>query len=123
MFTGLSILGIFNFFKTNIKWIAIILVSLIITFGLWRYTRLVENYALAQQTIEQQQQIIRDKEKQIIKERELNALSNSIIEEQAKELANIQSSLDNITNNLPDDSKELAPESIRETIRRLRNIK
>ena len=68
-------------------------------------------------------QAIADKESQIAKERELNKLTNQIIEEQATQLAQLQEDLKNITANLPEDAAALAPESIRETIRRLRNIK
>ena len=112
-----------TFAKNNLKWIVIGLAVIVASYGAYRYTKLVQNYAVAEQVIEQQKQAIADKESQIAKERELNKLTNQIIEEQATQLAQLQEDLKNITANLPEDAAALAPESIRETIRRLRNIK
>lgn len=105
--------------KDNFKWIAIALLAIVIAFGAWRYTKLVENYAQAQYTIEQQEQIIKDKEKALQLERDINTIAISALEQQAKEMAELESQLKDITNNLGDDAGNLAPDSIRELLKRL----
>lgn len=107
------------FVRGNMKWIMIGLCAVIIAFGAWRYTRLVENYATAKQTIAQLEQNVRDKENALKLERELNALADEAISKLENENETLEDALERITANLPEDSGDLAPESIRETLKRL----
>lgn len=116
----LSILSLaFSWGKSNFKWVAIALLAIVLAFGGWRYTKLVKDYANSQQIIELQKQAIADKEKALQNERELAKLQVQALEEQAIELAKLQAQLENITDNLGNDAGDLAPESIREILRRL----
>lgn len=110
---------IFNWSKDNFKWIAIALLAIIIAFGAWRYTNLVKNYANAQYVIEQQENLLKDKEKQLQQERDLAKMREAALEQQAKDLAELEAKLDNITDNLGQDAGDLAPGAIREILKRL----
>ena len=116
----LSILSLaFSWGKSNCTGVAITLLAIVLAFGGWRYTKLVRDYANSQQIIELQKQAIADKEKALQNERELAKLQVQALEEQAIELAKLQAQLENITDNLGNDAGDLAPESIREILRRL----
>lgn len=108
-----------GFLGSNIKWVAIIALVTMLSLGAWRYTKLVENYAIAQQTIAQLNQNIKDKENALAFEREKFALSEQIIEDMTKENKKLTADLENITSDLPEDAKDKAPDSILETLDRL----
>lgn len=113
------LLGAFLWGKDNFKWIAIALAVIIAGIGLWRYTKLVSDYATAQQTIIQLEQNIEAKERALQLERDLNKLADEAIEKIEREKTELAEKLEDVTKDLPEDSKDLAPESIRETLRRL----
>ena len=110
-------LALFTFFQTNIKWIAILATVLLIAFFSWRYTVMVREVATARYQIEQLQQNIKDKDKTIQFERDLNKLADDAMLEQQKKIDELKNT--DVLLNLPEDNSNLAPESIRETIRRL----
>lgn len=114
-----SIAGIIGFFTGNIKWIAIIALVAAITVGALKYTKLVESYATAQAAISQLEQNVKDKEAALAFEREKYLLTERIIEDLEKDRNELEGQLENITKDLPEDAINLAPESIRETLRRL----
>lgn len=51
------------------------------------------------------------------------AIQASFISKQLKEVDNLNAQLENVTKNLPPDASDLAPESIRETVRRIKGKK
>jgi len=115
-------IAILAWFKNNIKWVVIGLAVAAISFGAWRYTKLVENYAKAEQQIVLLNQNIKDKEKALQFERDKAALSEQAIEDLTKQNDQLEADLDKIAENLPDDANQLAPESIREILKRLQGL-
>jgi len=113
---------IFGLLTGNFKWIIIGVVAIIIGVGAWKYTALVRDNAIARQTIAQQAQAIAEKDAAIKRERDLNAIQAQILEQQANDLADLNARLEGITEGLPADATDIAPESLRETLRRLRAL-
>jgi predicted negative regulator of RcsB-dependent stress response len=114
--------AILTFLKDNIKWLVIGLLVIAISFGAWRYTTLVENYAKAQQTITLLEQNIKDKERALQFERDKAALTEHAIAELAKQNEQLEIDLKDITQNLAPDESDLTAESIREILRRLQGV-
>lgn len=114
--TALSFLG------SNIKWVAILALIAALSFAGFKYTKLVSDYAIARNTITQLQQTVKDKDATIKFERDLRFNSEKIIAEQKLENDKLEEQLKNITDDLGTDSNDLAPESIREIIRRLQGL-
>jgi uncharacterized membrane protein len=114
------LLTFFSWASSNIKWIAIGLVVVAVAFGAWRYTRLVENYAMAKQTIAQLELNLKEKERALKTEQDLVAIRDAAIARRDAELDQLQEELREATVNLPEDRKDVAPESVRETIKRLK---
>lgn len=98
---------------------AAVFIVAIISFGAYKYTKLVSNYAQAQQSLILKDQIIKEKEKQIVVERQLREHAELIIEEERGRTETLINELKDVTNNLPEDSNDSAAESIKETLRRL----
>jgi uncharacterized membrane protein len=114
------LLTFFTWASNNIKWIAIALLVVVVAFGAWRYTRLVENYAVAKQTIAQLELNLKEKERALKTEQDLVAIRDAAIARRDAELEQLQEDLRELTVNLPEDRKEVAPNSVRETIKRLK---
>jgi predicted negative regulator of RcsB-dependent stress response len=114
------LLSFFGWASNNIKWIAIGLLVVVVAFGAWRYTRLVENYATAKQTIAQLELNIKEKEKALQTERDLVSIRDDAIARRDAELDALQDELSDVTKNLPIDKDDLAPPSIREVVKRLK---
>lgn len=124
MIPFLPLLGtVGSFLGNNIKWVVIGLLVVAVAFGAWRYTKLVENYAIAKQTIVQLEQNVKDKEKALKFERDLYKLSDSIISKLNEDKEKLVVQIEEITNNLGEGANDVAPASIRETIRRLKELK
>src|SRR5210317_590081 len=103
--------------STIIKWVAILAVVTAISGGIWKYTSMVRQLAIANQTIEQLEKAIESRESALRIERALNTALNDELESLRAEKQVLEDSLSGITEYLPDDAQELAPESLRETIR------
>lgn len=115
--------AILGFLGNNIKWVVIGICAVIIALGAWKYTSLVKNYAIAQQTISQLKVTLEEKEKALKLERDLNVIEESVIAKQQEEITILQDDLDSITSDLSIDKDDLAPASIRETLKRLQSLK
>lgn len=109
----------FFWIKGNVKWIAIGAAVIAIAFGAWRYTNLVSAYAVAQNTISQLAQTIENKDQVIAIERGLRQESEAALEQQIAKTEQLKDRLKDIIANLPSDASEPAPDSLKETIRRL----
>jgi predicted negative regulator of RcsB-dependent stress response len=112
-----------TFLGNNVKWIVIGLLIVVVAFGAWRYTKLVENYAIAKQTISQLEQNVKDKEAALQIERDVAKLKDNVILKLNEDKDKLESQLESITENLGEDADDVAPASIRETIKRLKELK
>ena len=115
-------IAFFGWIKSNLKWIAIIAVVAVVAFGAWRYTKLVEDYAKAEQKIVLLEQNVKDKENAIAFLQEEKKISERLIISFMEQNDKLEEDLKNITENLPSDFNDLAPESIREALKRLQDI-
>lgn len=120
MFSVLS--TVFFWGKDNFKWIAIIVIGIVLAFGAWRYTKLVSDYAKAQNVIEQLEQSLEDTQRLLKFEQDLNKLGDEALQKVDQEKQQLEQALEDLTKNLPDDVDNLAPESLRETLRRLKAL-
>lgn len=112
----------FGFLKMNIKWVAIIVLVLAGLFMLWKYSKMVSELATAKHVISQLEENIRVKDETIKFERDLRVILEDSLERIQKDNDRLNEALENIGENLGEDSENLAPGSIREVIKRLRDI-
>ena len=114
-------MGILSFLIGNFKWVAILGIILALSGGAWKYTNMIKKLSIAEQTIAQQEKVIKNREITIRIERSLRDESERTLKEVQDENELLNTALENVTVNLPSDAVDLAPESLRETLRRMRN--
>lgn len=107
------------FFLGNIKWIAIIGLAMTLIGGFVKYTAMVKELERSRITIAQLENNIVEKEATIEFEKNKANVLQDLINSRDTELNQLRERLDGITDDLPSDSTDVAPESIRETLRRL----
>jgi hypothetical protein len=103
----------------TIKWILGFIVVLLVLYSGWSLKNIIEENATNRFIINQKTDEISNLNEVISKLKKFDELKTNILEEKNKELEELEQSLFNITNDLGDDSKEAAPESIKELFRRL----
>lgn len=102
------------------KWGAILGIVTILSGGVWHYTSLVSDRATLKQEKETFRLAYENEKAENRRLTEIYRLSEMAISELQKEKDRIRTELENVTVDLPEDASDDAPESLKETIRRLR---
>lgn len=114
------LIGALGWGKNNIKWIAIGIGAIAVSVFVAHYTITIKQNASLKYENTQLEENVKSLRSSLETERDLNKISLEIIQQQQEDNATLESQFNSVTKNLPTDSEALAPDSIRETIRRLR---
>ena len=115
-------LAILSFIKINIKWVAIIILVLAGLFLFWKFNNMASKLATAEHVISQLEENVRDKERALKFEQDLRSITEDSLERIQEDNRKLSEQLENIGTDLGEDSSDLAPASIREQLRRLRDL-
>lgn len=113
-------LGAFQFFRTNIKWVAIIMMTATIALGAIKVKNLIEANAQHKFTIQQLELDVQNKNSVIDLLKKQAALTEQIILDRDAIIDAIEETTSRVTEDLPEDEGDQAPESSKELIRRLK---
>lgn len=114
-----TIFGVLKYWK----WIVGALAAMALMFAFHQYKSAIQEAAAQKVVIDVLEQENKKHAEAIELLKKDMELSNQIVKERDEELRNLEDKYVDLLSNLPTDSKDVAPESIRETLKRLNGKK